>query len=115
MENIFEDMKIMSVDILIVLSAKGEKLPLPIIFGKEDDVFIAWCPILDISTQGKTIEEAKENMGEMVADYLKDPDTPKPKFVADVEQVSSMEVKQIPDWDHGKVSSLHGKTKTIKA
>ncbi len=38
------------------------------------------CPILDIATQGKTEKEVKENMTELINEYLSDPDTPKPSL-----------------------------------
>jgi len=54
-------------------------IPLPIIMTKEGKWFVAGCPLLDIATQGKTEEEVKENMTDLIKDYLSDPDTPKPK------------------------------------
>jgi predicted RNA binding protein YcfA (HicA-like mRNA interferase family) len=35
---------------------------------------------LDIATQGKTEKEVKENMAELIGEYLRDPDTPKPSL-----------------------------------
>ena len=52
----------------------------PIFIGREDNWFVASCPILDMATQGKTEEEVKENMKELIEDYMKDPDTSKPKL-----------------------------------
>jgi len=52
-----------------------EKIPLPILIAKEGKWFVASCPILDIATQGKTEKEAKENMTELINEYLNDPDT----------------------------------------
>jgi len=54
------------------------QIPLPILITKEGKWFVASCPILDIATQGKTEKEVKENMAELINDYLSDPDTPKP-------------------------------------
>ncbi len=54
------------------------KIPIPVVIAKEGKWFIASSPILDIATQGKTEEEVKENMAELISDYFKDPDTPKP-------------------------------------
>lgn len=47
---------------------------------REDGWFVAECPILDIATQGKTEEETKENMEDLINEYFRDPDTPKPKL-----------------------------------
>jgi predicted RNase H-like HicB family nuclease len=50
----------------------------PIIIAKEGKWFVAACPLLDTTTQGKTEEEVKANMADLIEDYLKDPDMPKP-------------------------------------
>ena len=57
-----------------------EKVPFPILITKEGKWFVASCPILDIATQGKTEKEVKENMTELITEYLNDPDTPKPSL-----------------------------------
>ena len=49
------------------------KIPLPVIITKERNWFVASCPILDIATQGKTEKEVKENMEDLINEYLKDP------------------------------------------
>lgn len=56
------------------------KVPLPIVIAREGKWFVASCPLLDIGTQGETEEEVKEMMADLVNDYFKDPDTPKPKM-----------------------------------
>jgi predicted RNase H-like HicB family nuclease len=56
------------------------KVPFPIIIAKEGKWFVASCPLLDVATQGKTEKEVKENMVDLINDYLSDPDTPKPAF-----------------------------------
>ena len=56
------------------------QLPFPIIITKEGKWFVASCPLLDIATQGKTEFEVKENMADLINDYLNDPDTLKPSF-----------------------------------
>lgn len=61
---------------------------------KEDSWFVAACPLLDIATQGKTEEEVKENMEDLINDYLKDPDTPKPKAI--IKKVMSTSLTNIP-------------------
>lgn len=55
-------------------------IPIPYVTFKEDKWIIAYCPLIDISTQGKTLEEARENMEDLIEHYFKDPDTPKPKI-----------------------------------
>ena len=40
--------------------------------------YIASCPVLDISTQGKTYEEAVKNIREAIELYFEDEDTEKP-------------------------------------
>ncbi len=37
---------------------------LPVIFLKEGGMFVAYCPLLDLSTCGETFDEAKKNVGE---------------------------------------------------
>ncbi|MBI2542694.1 MAG: type II toxin-antitoxin system HicB family antitoxin [Candidatus Aenigmarchaeota archaeon] len=56
------------------------KIPIPIVISKEGKWFVASSPVLDIATQGKTENEVKENMADLINDYFKDPDTPKPQI-----------------------------------
>ena len=56
------------------------RVPFPIVIAKEGKWFVASCPLLDIATQGKTEEEVKENMADLINDYLSDPDTSKPSI-----------------------------------
>jgi len=85
------------------------QVPLPIIISKENKWFVALCPILDIATQGKTEKEVKENMADLINDYLNDPDTPKPSM----EDLMSLSLINIPV----KVSEgvLHRKASTTTA
>ena len=59
-----------------------------VIIKQEDLWFVAFCPELDVVSQGKTVEEAKTNLKEAVELYLEhaDPaeiDLPKePPFVS---------------------------------
>ncbi len=39
---------------------------------KEDDVFVSFCPELDIASQGNTIEEANQNLKEAVELFLEE-------------------------------------------
>ncbi|RLG21427.1 hypothetical protein DRN74_02595 [Candidatus Micrarchaeota archaeon] len=56
------------------------QVPLPIVISKEGKWFVASCPVLGIATQGKTEQEVKAMMEELINDYFKDKDTPKPKI-----------------------------------
>ncbi|MCJ7762115.1 type II toxin-antitoxin system HicB family antitoxin [Candidatus Bathyarchaeota archaeon] len=67
-------------------------MPLPILITKENEWFVASCPILDIATQGKTEKEVKENMADLISDYLNDPDTQKPSM----EDLLSLSLTNIP-------------------
>ena len=40
------------------------------ILEREDDGYVALCPELDIASQGKTVEEARENLREAVELFL---------------------------------------------
>lgn len=54
---------------------KDIQIPFPIFIGKEGKWFVASCPTLDIATQGNTESEVKENMRDLINEYLNDPDT----------------------------------------
>jgi len=56
------------------------QISLPVIIMKEGKWFVASCPTLDIATQGETEQEAKENMEDLIDEYLNDPDTQKPEI-----------------------------------
>jgi predicted RNase H-like HicB family nuclease len=68
------------------------QVPLPILITKENKWFVASCPILDIATQGKTEKEVKENMADLINEYLSDPDTTKPSL----EDLMSLSLTNIP-------------------
>ena len=68
------------------------QVPLPILITKEGKWFVASCPILDIATQGKTEKEVKENMAELINEYLSDPDTAKPSL----DDLMSLSLANIP-------------------
>ncbi|MCD6086152.1 type II toxin-antitoxin system HicB family antitoxin [bacterium] len=57
--------------------AKLIQFPFPIFITKEKKWFVAECPLLNIATQGKTEKEVKENMRDLIKEYLSDPDTSK--------------------------------------
>jgi predicted RNase H-like HicB family nuclease len=85
------------------------KMPLPVVITREGKWFVAACPILDIATQGKTEKEVKENMEDLINEYLKDPDTPKPKM----EAIMSVSLVNLPI--NIPKGVLHTKTTTIRA
>lgn len=69
-------------------------IQLPIFVTRENDWFVACCPILDIATQGESENEAKENMKELIQEYMSDPDTYKPPL--DVIISTSVSMTTIP-------------------
>lgn len=85
------------------------QIPLPILITKENKWFVAACPILNIATQGKTEREAKENMADLINEYLRDPDTQKPSL----EDLLSLSLANIPVSVPEGV--LHRKTSTTTA
>lgn len=50
----------------------------PVLISKEGAWFVASFPLLELGTQGGTEEEVKANMADLIAEYMEDPDTPKP-------------------------------------
>jgi len=52
----------------------GEKLTFSSIVWIEEDLYVAWCPDLDIASQGKNVEEALENLKEAIELYFEDKD-----------------------------------------
>jgi predicted RNase H-like HicB family nuclease len=56
------------------------QVPVPILLTKEGKWFVASCPILDIATQGRTEKEVKENLTDLINEFLRDPDTTKPSL-----------------------------------
>lgn len=49
------------------------------VIRKEKNVYVSWCPELDIASQGKTIEKAVANLKEAVELYLEDEDAKLPE------------------------------------
>ncbi|RLG51006.1 MAG: type II toxin-antitoxin system HicB family antitoxin [Thermoproteota archaeon] len=45
----------------------------------EEGMYVAWCPELDIASQGETIDKAVENLREAIELYLEDEDAEVPK------------------------------------
>ncbi len=82
-----------------------KQISFPIVIMKEGKWFVASCPPLDIATQGKTEAEAKDNMQELIQEFLEDKDTIKPSHSVELASLSFI---------HARVSTddKHGKTKT---
>jgi len=57
----------------------GEKLTFSSVVWREEDLYVAWCPDLDIASQGKSVEEALGNLREAIELYLEDEDAVIPK------------------------------------
>ncbi|MFH1294667.1 MAG: type II toxin-antitoxin system HicB family antitoxin [Candidatus Aenigmatarchaeota archaeon] len=57
-----------------------QTVPLPVILENGGKYVAAWCPIIDIATQGLNEEEARKNITELIKWYFEDKDTPKPKL-----------------------------------
>lgn len=84
---------------------KMEKVQnLPIIIMKEGEWYVASCPPLDIATQGKTEQEVKENMADLIDEYLNDEDTTKPETEIELTSLSFVPVK-ISTEAHGKAQT----------
>jgi len=81
--------------------------PFPIFNTIEDKWHVAECPLLGIGTQGKTEQEVKEMIKDLIKEYLRDPDTPKGK----IKKASSFSLSYIPI----EISAefLHEKTKAL--
>jgi len=56
-----------------------EAVTLSAIVWQEGKLHVAWCPELDIASQGKDIEESLSNLQEAVELYLEDEDATVPK------------------------------------
>ena len=52
----------------------GERVTFSSVVWKENDKYVSWCPDLDIASQGKTIEEALNNLKEAIELYFEDED-----------------------------------------
>jgi len=64
---------------VITVSYMVEKLTFSGIVWKEENLYVAWCPDLDIASQGKSIEESLDNLKEAIELYLEDKDAIIPK------------------------------------
>ena len=76
----------------------GEKLTFSAILWKEGKLQIAWCPELDIASQGKKVEEALANLHEAIDLYLEDEDAKIPTNKSPILTTLSVET-------HGKAEA----------
>lgn len=68
-----------------------ETKKLSAVLNWEDNMYVSWCPEVDIASQGKTVEEAVANLREAVELYLEETKT---KFVSKKEPIlTTFEVK----------------------
>jgi predicted RNase H-like HicB family nuclease len=61
------------------ISLKFRGIRIPVIIHKEGKWCVAEIPQLDLATKGRTIEEAKEYVQDLLYEYFSDPDTYKPE------------------------------------
>ena len=80
------------------------QVPVPVLITREGKWFVASSPILDVATQGRTEKEVKENLADLIYEYLRDPDTRKPSL----DELMSLTLANIPV--RIPESILHGKT-----
>ncbi|KAF5437176.1 putative nuclease of the RNAse H fold, HicB family [Candidatus Methanophagaceae archaeon] len=65
--------------------------------------------MLDIATQGRTEEEVKENMADLIEEYLEDPDTENPDW--ETIRSTSVTMTSVPV----KIRGVYRDTKTSPA
>lgn len=88
-------------------------IPLPFVIQKEGKFLSAWCPVLDIATQGRDDKELDKNIRELVEIYFADKDTYKPKCETLME--TSIEIKNIPIRIPGSCGGLDEAATTVRA
>ena len=69
------------------INVKFKGVRVPVIIHKEDNWYVAEIPQLDLATKGKTIEETKEYVQDLLYEYFRDPDTykPEPEALMDID------------------------------
>jgi len=72
-------------------------MKLTAVINKENHLYTAWCPELDIASQGESIEKAIGNLKEAIELYLEDEDA---KLRYSYPLVTTIEVK------NGKTSNI---------
>lgn len=88
---------------------KSVQFPFPVFITKENNWFIAECSILNIATQGKTENESKKNMEDLIEEYIRDPDVPK----IDLGEIKFSSLSYIPV--QVPLKNLYGKNKAAIA
>ena len=63
-----------------------------IIIDHEEKWFVAFCPELDVASQGKTIEEARANLKEALELYLKHADPSEIQLSKEAPLVSTLDI-----------------------
>jgi hypothetical protein len=95
------------------------KVPIPVVTFKENNEWIAITPIIDLAAQGGSEKEALDSLEKMIDDYMKDPDTVKPKI--DVNTFIDMHVGltnipvNMPLDNSGRVDYNSGQNTPVKA
>jgi predicted RNase H-like HicB family nuclease len=56
----------------------AETLELSAVVWREERLYVALCPELDVASQGKSVEEALKNLKEALELYLEDEDVKRP-------------------------------------
>ena len=59
----------------------GNSLELSAVVWREEGLYVALCPELDVASQGKSVEKALRNLKEALELYLDDEDVEKPSRV----------------------------------
>ena len=59
----------------------SDSLELSAVVWREEELYVALCPELDVASQGKSVEEALRNLKEALELYLDDEDVEKPSSV----------------------------------
>jgi predicted RNase H-like HicB family nuclease len=88
-----------------VFVMKDNVFSFPIVIMKEGKWFVASCPALDVATQGKTEKEVRENMEDLIRDYLEDKDTPKPSKNVELSSISFVQATISKGGKHVKVKA----------
>ena len=56
----------------------AETVELSAVVWREEGIYVALCPELDVASQGKSVEESLANLKEALELYLEDEDVEKP-------------------------------------
>ena len=65
---------------------------LSVIIKRDESWFVAFCPELDVASQGKTVEEARSNLKEAVELYLQHADPSEIELPKEHPFVSSLDI-----------------------